>query len=88
VHVASKHQNASKHQARTAAVEGAAPRVQRSNGACSFQTPECKQASSAHRCGWKGRRRAYTKLLMPNRLAAVVSCGSEGRSGGVGSFIG
>ena len=30
-----------------------------------------------HRCGWKGRRRAYTNDLMPKRLAAVVSARSR-----------
>ena len=31
----------------------------------------------AHLWGWKGRRRAYTKLMMPKRLAAVVACRSR-----------
>lgn len=31
---------------------------------------------AVHLCGWKGRRREYTKLRMPKRAAAVVSCRS------------
>ena len=38
-----------------------------------FQVPEGCCPQDGHLCGWKGRLRAYTKLRMPNRAAAVVS---------------
>jgi hypothetical protein len=38
-----------------------------------LQLPEGWCPQDPHLCGWKGRLRAYTKLRMPNRAAAVVS---------------